>query len=345
MRYNTDTQRPLTQRAVNRGDCMNTTEKDFYPSRQNSGEKILNRVDPVLYAQKSACSPAAALPAALSPAPISPADRARAQQYEHDGFIVIDDLLSTQETEFLQREAARLQTDKDLIGRDEVIVEPDSNAVRSIFNVQQFSSIMAKLVQDARLVGWARYLLNDDVYLHQSRLNFKPAFAGKEFYWHSDFETWHVEDGMPRMRAVSMSIALTENRPSNGSVMLIPGSQQHFVACAGETPEDHYKQSLRKQEYGVPSPAALTQLVEGNDIAVVTGRAGSVLLFDCNTMHGSAGNITPYARTNLFFVYNAVSNRLGPPFSGQKPRPDFIARRSDMTPITPAIYGEEAYRP
>src|SRR3546814_19751740 len=72
-------------------------------------------------------------------------------------------------------------------------------------------------------------------YIHQSRLNYKPGFKGKEFYWHSDFETWHVEDGMPRMRALSMSVLLAENTPHNGPLMLIPGSHQSFLTCVGET--------------------------------------------------------------------------------------------------------------
>ena len=87
----------------------------------------------------------------------------------------------------------------------------------------------------------AEQLLGSRVYVHQSRINYKSGFDGKEFYWHSDFETWHAEDGLPRMRAVSASIALSDNTPLNGPLMLIPGSHRHFVACIGETPDDHYK--------------------------------------------------------------------------------------------------------
>src|SRR3546814_8501331 len=85
---------------------------------------------------------------------------------------------------------------------------------------------MARLAADDRLAGVARFLLGDDVYVHQSRLNYKPGFVGKEFYWHSDFETWHVEDGMPQMRALSMSILLAPNTVLNGPLMIIPGSHR-----------------------------------------------------------------------------------------------------------------------
>ena len=111
----------------------------------------------------------------------------------------------------------------------------------------------------------------------------RPGFKGKEFYWHSDFETWHVEDGMPSMRALSCSVLLTENNDCNGPLMLVPGSHRQFISCVGETPNDHYKQSLKKQEYGVPDPVSLQLLVEQGGIRTMTAKAGSVVFFDCNT--------------------------------------------------------------
>ena len=168
-----------------------------------------------------------------------------------------------------------------------------------------------------------------------SRLNYKPGFTGKEFFWHSDFETWHVEDGMPRMRALSMSVLLADNTPNNGPLMLIPGSHKAFLTCIGETPDDHYRQSLKKQEYGVPDEDSLAELAHKHGIVAPTGKPGSVVIFDCNTMHGSNGNITPFPRANAFMVYNAVSNRLTAPFGVDKPRPEFIAARGEPEAITP----------
>jgi ectoine hydroxylase len=71
------------------------------------------------------------------------------------------------------------------------------------------SGLPAQLLQ--HLLDIAQFLLDEELYIHRSRLNYKPEFRGKEFYRHSDFETWRVEDGMPRMRALSMSITHTEN--------------------------------------------------------------------------------------------------------------------------------------
>jgi ectoine hydroxylase len=50
-------------------------------------------------------------------------------------------------------------------------------------------------------------------------------------------------------------------------------------------------------------------------------------------MHGSADNISPAARTNLFFVYNSVLNTPAEkPFAAASFRPEFLGRR-DSTPL------------
>jgi ectoine hydroxylase len=244
-------------------------------------------------------------------------------------------LLPEDETASLLREAKRLAVESGRKQRVEAVYEPDSSDVRSVFRVHGLSKVFNRLMRDGRLLDVARQILGSEVYVHQSRLNLKPGFAGKEFYWHSDFETWHVEDGMPSMRAVSLSILLTENTAVNGPLMLLPGSHRHFIACAGETPEDHYRSSLRKQEYGVPDRASLTRLARAGGIAAPTGPAGTVIAFDCNTMHGSNGNITPLPRANAFLVYNAVSNALGDPYGAPRPRPGFIATRGRVAPLQP----------
>jgi ectoine hydroxylase len=109
--------------------------------------------------------------------------------------------------------------------------------------------------------------------------------------------------------------------------MLIPGSHKSFVSCVGETPPDHFRTSLKKQEYGVPDRASVRTLVETHGIHTALGKPGAVIIFDCNVMHGSNGNITPQPRSNAFLVYNAFSNRLAAPFGPPAPRPAFIATR------------------
>src|SRR5690606_4910703 len=222
-----------------------------------------------------------------------PLDAADLEAYDAAGYLERDELLSDDELAAYQGEVNRLMRDLVPRGDDRIITERHSGEIRSVFAVHELSPAFAELIADPRLLGPVRQILGGDVYVHQSRVNRKPGFRGKEFYWHSDFETWHHEDGMPAMRAVSVSIALSDNRPDNGSLMVIPGSHRTFVSCVGETPENHHLQSLRQQSYGVPDDDSLTRLAAAGGIRTCTGRAGSATLFDGNAMHGSNGNITP----------------------------------------------------
>ncbi|MEN3974247.1 ectoine hydroxylase [Emcibacter sp. SYSU 3D8] len=291
--------------------------RDDYPSRRSARPELMPRLDPVVHSDWEAG------------APLSQAD---VKRFDADGYLVLENLFTADEVTALQAETARILGDPGDLDPATVIREPDADEIRSVFRIHEQSALISRLAADERLAGVARFLLDDDVYVHQSRLNYKPGFQGKEFYWHSDFETWHVEDGMPRMRALSMSVLLAENTPNNGPLMLIPGSHRHFLTCVGETPPDHYLSSLRRQEYGVPDDDSLAELAHTHGIAAPIGAPGTVIMFDCNTMHGSNSNITPWPRANAFIVYNAVSNRLVEPFGAPAPRPDFLAARK-VNPI------------
>lgn len=282
---------------------------DAYPSRLRKEQRLL-REDKVVWSQWR---------------PDAPLTAQQADSFGRDGFLVLKDIFSADEVAALVAESAELRGGGRDLMEGSVVSEPESNEVRTIFKLPEQSSVFDRLACDRRVAGVARFLLGDEVYVHQSRLNYKPGFTGKEFYWHSDFETWHAEDGMPRMRAVSASLLLTDNDALNGPLMLMPGSHRHFISCAGETPDDNHKSSLKKQEVGVPSPAALEKLAGEHSIHAATGKAGTLVFFDCNTMHGSNGNITPFPRSNAFFVFNAMSNRLVEPFAARKARPDVLA--------------------
>jgi ectoine hydroxylase len=295
-----------------------TAVADRYPSRHAPEARITNRLDPVVH----------------SHAETGPLDARHLGFYRDNGYLSLDQLFSATELAECLTELQRLRDDDAVKDAPEAVIEPESRELRSIFAVHKSSAVLGALCRHPRVVAIARQLLGSEVYIHQSRINYKNGFRGKEFFWHSDFETWHVEDGVPAMRMVSCSISLTPNTEHNGPLMLIPGSHHRFVSCVGATPEDHYRASLKRQEVGVPDDASLTQLVHEFGIASPHGPTGSATFFECNTMHGSNSNITPLPRSNVFVVYNSVENTPLAPFCGLAPRPNFIAERNAFTPLT-----------
>jgi len=289
---------------------------DPYASRFESTWSAIDREDPVIWGEGK-----------------GPLSDQEVKSFAREGFLGKQQLVTADEANQLLAEARRLADAADPAA-DDVIIEPSNQAVRSLFRIHRTNDLFRSICKDSRIADVARQILGGEVYIHQSRINFKPAFSGKEFFWHSDFETWHIEDGMPRMRAVSFSINLTENNEFNGPLMVVGGSHELYIRCVGDTPDDHFKNSLRKQEYGVPSRDALQMLVErGSGISAPKGGPGSATIFDGNTMHGSVGNLSPYPRTNLFVVFNSVENTLVEPFGGKPPRPEFLGER-DVVPVS-----------
>lgn len=292
--------------------------KDIYPSRTKTKHAMFPRLDPVVHADEDTRKQ-------------GPLSEEELNRFERDGFLFYPAFFSKEEITECIQELGRLSQDERLCHSDMVILEPESQEIRSIFSIHTLSDHFRRLVRDSRILDRANQLLGSPTYIHQSRINYKPGFKGKGFNWHSDFETWHAEDGMPRMRAVSCSIILTENNDFNGPLMLVPGSHKYFIPCLGETPENHYKMSLREQQLGVPDEDSMRDMMQRGGIVAPKGPAGSMLLFECNLLHGSNANMSPYPRSNLFLVYNSVANRIQQPYAAHHPRPTFLADRSNET--------------
>lgn len=295
--------------------------QDEFPSRLDESMNPFYRLDPVVHSRNQRRWE-------------GPLDEMALSRYERDGFLWFEGFFSQERVQPFFDELNELAKSERLSEMDNVITDPESGEIRSVFAMHQSSDHFNRLTRDPRILGMVRQLLGSEVYIHQSRINDKFGFEGSGFNWHSDFETWHAEDGMPRMRAVSASLMLTDNNEFNGPLMLIPGSHHYFVPCVGRTPDQNWKDSLKAQRIGVPDQDTLAMLADRGGIQAPKGPAGSLLLFECNTLHASNKNMSPWPRSNLFFVYNSVDNPLGEPAAAKSRRPEHLATRLDCEPLS-----------
>lgn len=292
-----------------------TATTDLYPTRSGETTEVLPRRGPIVFGSPED----------------GPLEAADLKHFEDTGYLTIDQLITSEELTLFTDELQRLSRDPEVKADERTVVEAESDEVRSIFDIHRTNEIFRKIANDPRLVERARQILGTDVYIHQSRINYKPGFVGKEFSWHSDFETWHAEDGMPTPRAVSLSLSLTDNYSFNGPLMIMPGSHKRYISCVGGTPEDNYRKSLIMQGAGTPDRQTLSDFADEYGIDVLEGAAGGAIMFDSNCMHASNGNVTPFSRSNIFIVYNSVENACVEPFAAPKPRPEFVGS-TDFTP-------------
>ena len=132
-----------------------TAVADRYESRVGGEQRVIDRAEPVLWGGVEV------------PGPLS-ADQLRT--FERDGFIVLDAWFDGETVERCLREIEMLAMTPEIRRSERAVLEPDSGALRSLFEVHHTDSSLAELVAEERLAGVARQILADDVSIHQSRI-------------------------------------------------------------------------------------------------------------------------------------------------------------------------------
>jgi ectoine hydroxylase len=239
------------------------------------------------------------------------------QQFDGDGYLFFPSLFRPEEIKVLMDEVPALYGQR----RPENICEKTTNVVRTNFAAHMYSYPFAKLARHPRMVEPIRQLFDEDVYMHQFKINGKQAFDGDVWQWHQDYGTWRADDRMPEARAMNVAIFLDEVNEFNGPLMFIPGSHKLGVLDA--------EHDLTTTSYPLwtINNETIRKLVERGGIVAPKGPAGSMILFHGCLVHASASNLSPWNRVSVYLSLCAVSNHIR-----YFKRPGYIAHR-DFTPI------------
>jgi len=216
---------------------------------------------------------------------------------EEQGFLMLPALFSLDEVDVIRDGAA------DLLARrgPEVIPEDDdASIVKMVFGAHAYHDVFRRVAQHPRLLHPVEQVLGERVHLFQSRLNAKASFRSGGWPWHQDFNQWYRQDGMRTPCAVVAGIFLDDVNASNGPLLMIPGSHKrgHVV-----NPDD----------IEIPAPVVADAASESG-IVPLMGPPGTLVLFDCLIIHGSAPNISPWPRRIFYLNFTPVSNRELKPF-------------------------------
>ena len=260
------------------------------------------------------------------------------EQYQQQGYLVIENYFSSAELELLQAELPYI------FARDsERTIREKSGAVRSVFASHLDNEIFRCYVRLARLIEPAQQILNSDVYIHQFKINAKVALEGEQWEWHQDFLYWNKEDRMPEPRVLTAVLFVEEVNEFNGPMLIIPGS--HLDGMIDVDVHEKYQRPAGNGAAAQPAWAAtltadlkykidkeiLLKLMSNRRIKSITGPAGTLMLFHGNMFHASSNNLSPWDRISIFASYNSVANA---PQWTPNPRPLYIAER-DCVALSP----------
>ena len=227
-------------------------------------------------------------------------DDAQLKQFDEEGWLFFEDVFDADEVALLNREARRIFA----MDRQEVFREKDGTTARTAFAAQNYNDVYHRLGRHPRLVNPVKQLLGGDVYMHQFKINAKAAFNGDVWQWHQDFGTWHRDDEMPEPRAMNIALFLEDVTEFNGALMFIPRSHKAGVIEAGH--------DLKTTSYPLWTidDETITRLVDEGGIIAPKGKAGSVIMFNSNLVHGSPSNMSPYDRTIVYLSLCHVDNHI-----------------------------------
>ena len=259
-------------------------------------------------------------------------NKTQLEQFERDGYLFFPGLFSQPEIDPL------LAAVPELYARQEAynVREKGSQAVRTNFAAHLYSEPFARLGRHPRMIEPVQQIFDEQLYMHQFKINGKMAFEGDVWQWHQDYGTWRADDLMPSERAMNIAIFLDDVNEFNGPLMFIPGSHKRGVIDA--------KHDLTTTSYPLWTidNDLIRQLVErgggkgkfdaqgrhgGAGIVAPKGPAGSMILFHSCLVHASSANLSPFNRVAVYLSLCAISNHIR-----RHKRPEYIAHR-DFTPI------------
>jgi len=262
------------------------------------------------------------------------------RHYDEYGYIVLPSLFSPEEIELLRREADVLATDKR--GHPDANTYEKNGRIRAAWAMEIDSAAYDAACRDPRVLGPVMQLLGSDVYLLQSRLNFKVAFEGDLFQWHQDYASWE-QDGVPdgdHRKTLSVLIMLDDTDEHNGPLRFVPGSHLEGVI----RPE--YDTETTSYALHVVSDDVVGRLALDKGVFSTTGPAGTAAIFAGNLVHGSSKNRSPHGRRNAYFAFNRLDNTPTITKSRRKTANDYIANYNPvrLEPLEAPVLPEMAQK-
>lgn len=212
------------------------------------------------------------------------------------------------------------------------VLEQHGVEYRALHGCHLYDSTFRELIRRPTFLQVAKKLLQDEVYLHQLKVNLKQPFCGESWPWHQDYIYWRNEDLIPGDNIISAMIYLDEVNDFNGPLFFIPKS--HLRGCiepkANDNPQAGWEGNVSADLTYQVDQKTVRELAQQHGMVSTKGPRGTVVWFHGNLVHASPENISPYPRRVAILTYNAVSNK--PIRYREEPRPEFLFGR-DMQPL------------
>jgi ectoine hydroxylase-related dioxygenase (phytanoyl-CoA dioxygenase family) len=222
---------------------------------------------------------------------------AQVEAYRRDGFVVVEDLVSTETLSAIRQVVAELVAGAAAVDTHTAVYDlepghtPAEPKVRRIKATHKVHPIFDRLVRSAPVMEVLTRLIGPELRLHGSKLNMKSAKYGSPVEWHQDWAFYpHTNDDI-----LAIGVMLDDMDLENGPLLVSPGTHIGPVW-------NHHGDDGRFA--GLIDPATIEREI---DAAVpLTGPAGSMSFHHVRALHGSALNTSNRSRNLLLYEVAAA---------------------------------------
>jgi phytanoyl-CoA hydroxylase len=217
-------------------------------------------------------------------------------QYREQGYFVVPDLLDGAEIQrFRDAIDALFERSRAVTQSDAVFdLEADHSAaqprIRRIKAPHRVAPVFADFMRHPKLTAVLTAILGPDVRHQYVKLNSKAADGGAPLEWHQDWAFYpHTNDAV-----LAVGLMIDDVGLDNGPTLLIPGSHRPRRVL------DHHRDGVF---VGAIDPAR--REIDFDAAIPITGRAGTIYVFDAFMVHGAARNTSSRIRRNCFYEFVA----------------------------------------
>ena len=119
-------------------------------------------------------------------------------EYNDKGLLQLPNGFTSHDLNAIKAELPRILAER----TERTVMEADGKSVRSVYGVHQHNKFLSRLARHPQLLMMAQQILQDNVYVYQSKVNLKLPFAGDVWDWHQDYPTAPTSDPVgPRLGA------------------------------------------------------------------------------------------------------------------------------------------------
>ncbi len=191
-----------------------------------------------------------------------------------------------------------------------------------VWNDTAGDDVFAKVTRRAAIFDRLEHFFQDRIYVYHNKITLKyPGVVG--FRYHQDYAYWYDMGCLyPDMATVMIAVDPANRR--NGCLKMLAGS--HKLGRINHVFDDGVSDS------GV-DPARLAEIEKHLQEEYLELDSGDIVIFHCNTLHGSDDNRSQDSRIALLGCYNTRHNN---PYHSPHGHPFYQEQSRVVESITPA---------